>query len=246
MSLCGSRSALFPAAEKLTYDEFKSIRGEGARVSGQMMRILMKKHVGAVYGSNIVEKFKASKRWLAAFARRWSLSLRRKSNAKSFSAEERRPKLTRWHARLRRRLKRGMQRGSSTAAPSRNLRGGKFSALVSSQGPHRETSSAPPWKLDCGLCAAKNVAVNSALALRGLLVVVRPLQAAKAPGCSQETAILCVAITGMFAGGTAMFEAGILVFWPASLVLYAAPPSSRPLSPCPCSAAVPKGPAFSL
>ena len=32
---------------------------------------------------------------------------------------------------------------------------------------------------------------------------------------------MLVAITGIFAGGTAMFEAGILVFWQASVVLYA-------------------------
>ena len=73
-------------------------------------------------------------------------------------------KIKRWHARLRRRLKRrvGADPTLIAAVVGRNLRGGKVSSLVSAQGSHREMPDGELWPLDCGLCAAKNVARRDA------------------------------------------------------------------------------------
>ena len=51
--------------------------------------------------------FKASCQWLTTFTKIYSMSLRRRSNKKHLSVEERKPKCQRWHARFRRRLKNG-------------------------------------------------------------------------------------------------------------------------------------------
>ena len=59
------------------------------------------------------------------------------------------------------------------------MRGGKISALLSGQASHAEREGGAPWRLDCGLCAAKNVTVNSSLTLPGMLAVARPLQSKK-------------------------------------------------------------------
>ena len=67
----------------------------------------MKRLVREHYGDDAADTFKASKLWLIQFARRFGISLRRKSNAKAEPVEVRLPKIKRWHARLRRRLKRG-------------------------------------------------------------------------------------------------------------------------------------------
>ena len=67
----------------------------------------MKRLVREHYGDDAADGFKASKLWLRHFARRFGISLRRKSNAKAEPVEVRLPKIKRWHARLRRRLKRG-------------------------------------------------------------------------------------------------------------------------------------------
>ena len=59
---------------------------------------MMKVQVREMYGESALANFKASKRWLRSFAKRWGVSLRRKSKKKPVSAEERLPKLRRWHA----------------------------------------------------------------------------------------------------------------------------------------------------
>ena len=184
MQLNGGRSALFPLAEQGTFDEFKRYRENGCRVSGQMLRILMKSNVKLKYGNAAAGHFKSSKKWLNAFSKRYSMSLRRKKNAKNMSAEERLPKIKRWHARFRRRLIRRMttHRTTTTTSISTNLRGGSTTTLVSSQASHRETPDGPVWPLDCGLCAAKNVTSDKTLTLPGILEVARRLQAAREPG----------------------------------------------------------------
>lgn len=78
----------------------------GQRVSGMWLRIQMKRLVRKHCGDHAADGFKASKFWLRNFARRFGMSLRRKSNSKAEPIAVRLPKIKRWHARLRRRLKR--------------------------------------------------------------------------------------------------------------------------------------------
>lgn len=56
-------------------------------------------------------EFKSSDTWLRRFVRRNGLAVRQRSNHNSQSVHERVPGLRQWHARLRRRLKRGAQYG---------------------------------------------------------------------------------------------------------------------------------------
>ena len=49
---------------------------------------------------------------------------------------------------------------------------------ISEQASHKETEGSLCWRLDCGLCAAKNVTCNVSFTLPEMLAVARPLQAA--------------------------------------------------------------------
>ena len=106
----------FAAAEVELHAEYRvRRRGNGAdrkggeRVTGHWFKIRMKQLVRKHYGDDAAAGFKGSKRWLAGFTRCFGISLRSKSNSKSEPVEVRLPKIQRWHARLRRRLKRGTQ-----------------------------------------------------------------------------------------------------------------------------------------
>ena len=97
----------FAAAEEEVYSMYREKRRKGLRVTAHYLRVLMKKTVGKHYGDEAAATFKASGGWLSKFTRHYDMSLRRKTNKKHLSVEERLPKCKRWHARLRRRLKGG-------------------------------------------------------------------------------------------------------------------------------------------
>ena len=114
MSLHPGRTSPFAACELELHGKYRLKRrgdGEtqkgGQRVTGHWLRIQMKRLVRQHYGDHAADCFKASKRWLRNFARRFGISLRRKSNSKAEAIEVRLPKIRRWHARLRRRVRRG-------------------------------------------------------------------------------------------------------------------------------------------
>ena len=69
------------------------------------LAVRMKQLVRSQYGNEPADKFRASYGWLGRFASRYNLSLRRANNHKHQSVEVRLPKIKRWHARFRRRLK---------------------------------------------------------------------------------------------------------------------------------------------
>jgi len=98
-------------------------RGDGAekkggqRVTGLWLRIQMKRLVRKHCGDHAADCFKASRHWLQNFARRFGISWRRKSNTKAEPVEVRLPKIRRWHARLRRRLKRRGKQSGTTLHP---------------------------------------------------------------------------------------------------------------------------------
>jgi hypothetical protein len=97
----------FAAAEAEVHATFREKRAKGLPVTAHFLRITMKKKVKEHYGSEAAESFKASACWLANFTQYFGMSLRRKTNQKHLSVEERMPKCQRWHARFRRRLKGG-------------------------------------------------------------------------------------------------------------------------------------------
>ena len=103
----------FPLAEADTYTACKEHRTNGLRVTARFLRVAMRRSILEHYGEVAAASFRASHRWLQAFARRHRLSLRRKTNSKHMPIESRLAKCKRWHARFRRRLR----RESSTTAP---------------------------------------------------------------------------------------------------------------------------------
>jgi len=96
----------FPLAEADTYAVCKEHRTNGLRVTARFLRVAMRRSILEHYGEVAAASFRASHRWLQAFARRHRLSLRRKTNSKHVPIETRLAKCKRWHARFRRRLRR--------------------------------------------------------------------------------------------------------------------------------------------
>lgn len=103
----GRSQRKFAAAEAEVFASYKQRRSKGLRVSGQWLRIHMKRVVFRHYGSDSAADFKASKKWLGAFCRYYNISMRRRTNKKHVSIGERVHKCKRWHSRFRRRLKGG-------------------------------------------------------------------------------------------------------------------------------------------
>ena len=101
------RAPPFAAVEMELHKRYREKRKRGERVWGQWLRVSMKRLVRELGGDAAAASFKATKWWLRSFARRFGMSLRRKSNSRAESVLVRLPKIKRWHARLRRRLGRG-------------------------------------------------------------------------------------------------------------------------------------------
>lgn len=97
----------FAAAEAEVHALYKERREKGLRVKGHFLRIQMKRCVARIYGEETARLFKASRKWLFKFTKHYNMSLRVITNKKNQSVEERAAKCKRWHARFRRRLKRG-------------------------------------------------------------------------------------------------------------------------------------------
>lgn len=107
MTLQQGRGVPFAAAEAELYAMFKARRRAGQRVQERWLVINMRKLIRTHYGDEPAKQFKGSYGWVFRLARRHNISLRRANNHKHQSVEERLPKIKRWHARLRRRLKTG-------------------------------------------------------------------------------------------------------------------------------------------
>ena len=82
-------------------------RDRGLRVTARTLRVCMRRAIRKHHGAAAAAAFRASDRWLQAFARRHGMRLRRKTNAKHASVAARLARCKRWHARFRRRLRRG-------------------------------------------------------------------------------------------------------------------------------------------
>ena len=73
-------------------------------MTARFLRVCMRRAIRTHYDEAASAGFRASDRWLQAFARRHGMRLRRKTNAKHLSIEARLAQCKRWHARFRRRL----------------------------------------------------------------------------------------------------------------------------------------------
>ena len=119
----------------------------------------MRIHVKGIYNISGSD-FKCTKKWLCGFAGRRNISLRRRNNKKSKTALERMPKVKRWFARLRRRLRHGPHGAKAVkllAAPrldqdlfAKAHRGNDGRLLVSRQGTEG-------GQADCLVCAINNL-----------------------------------------------------------------------------------------
>ena len=183
LCLGGGRNSKFPLAEERTYAWLKEKRALGLRIGPRAVTARMKKEVQDIYGPAAALLFKASKKWRRNWCRRFSVSLKRKSNKKSLSALQRLPKIVRYLARLRRRLQHGPAGKAAMTA---------LSALIA-QEPHpmevdirshlRKTtgtvlaaqgSSGLP--LDCGWCALVNVTSNAAITAAAAVSIAKGLE----------------------------------------------------------------------
>lgn len=88
----------YPAMEKGIYDRFCERRKKGRKVSALWLVTTALEITNKEY-PNI--KFKASRGWRRRFRHRHDISLRKKTNSKSESLEQRLPKMKAWHQRLR-------------------------------------------------------------------------------------------------------------------------------------------------
>ena len=91
--LGGGRSPQFPVSEAKVFEQFKEYRAKGLRVGPHLLTAMMMKSVKDDYGSSAAEHFKGGTPWRQRFLNRWGISLKRRSNKKSISAEERLPKV---------------------------------------------------------------------------------------------------------------------------------------------------------
>ncbi|CAM9910425.1 unnamed protein product [Pylaiella littoralis] len=92
----------FPEAEKALYKMYRERRKKKVRVSTRWLTVTFKKLLAEKYPDDPRAKtFRASHRFAQKWAKRHSLSMRRKSNSKNKSLEERLPKIKVWHKRYR-------------------------------------------------------------------------------------------------------------------------------------------------
>lgn len=99
------RQSRFVAAEHELVSQFKEQRRKGIRVNERWLCVTIRKLIREHYGGEAADLFKASYGWVWRFAHRNGLSLRRANNHKHAPVSVRVPRIQRWHARLRRRLK---------------------------------------------------------------------------------------------------------------------------------------------
>ena len=68
---------------------YRRRRERGLRVTARCLRVCMRRAIRKHHGAEAAAAFRASDRWLQAFARRHGMCLRRKTNAKHASVAAR-------------------------------------------------------------------------------------------------------------------------------------------------------------
>ena len=94
---CRPSVAKYLTIEQALVQKFKDQRKEGRRVSARWF----KKTARKIATEQNVEGFTGSKGWFCLFLRRYNLVLRKKTNSKRASVEEKRPIIANFHAKLR-------------------------------------------------------------------------------------------------------------------------------------------------
>ena len=99
----------FQEAEEAIYQEFTASRKVGKRVGPRWLKQCATRHVRKVYVGTDLEgpakSFSAQRGWFRRFCKRWNIVLRRKTNVKQKPISERLPKIARYFALFRQRLK---------------------------------------------------------------------------------------------------------------------------------------------
>eukprot|EP00794_Sanderia_malayensis_P013638 gene13638-15064_t len=95
----------YSLAESRIVSDIKQQRTKGFKVSGRWIKIKMKQAIREFYGNEMAEHFKASKNWLYRFTQRNELSLRRKTNSKKLSGNDKLPIIQNFHRQLRQDIK---------------------------------------------------------------------------------------------------------------------------------------------
>ena len=96
------RKPMFPDIELKLFHAIQKRRCEGTRTTTAWLRGMMLAEVRKVHSST---PFKASKKWIRSFLRRYGLSVRRKTNGNHLSIQQRLPNIQQWHRNLRARLR---------------------------------------------------------------------------------------------------------------------------------------------
>jgi len=100
----GGRKPFFASIEQKIFQQIQQRRCQGTRTTTAWLRAKMLHEVRQV---DVNCDFKASKKWLWKFLRRHRLCVRRKTNGKNLSIQERLPQIQQWHRNLRSRLRKG-------------------------------------------------------------------------------------------------------------------------------------------
>lgn len=115
----------FHKAEAEIHKEFLAAREQGKRVGPHWLRQCARRHVQKMYTGTPLEglakQFTAKAKWMRRFRARFKIVLRRKTNVKRIPTAMRIPKIKRWFALFRRRL-----RNEGKGEPGFDPKWGKF------------------------------------------------------------------------------------------------------------------------
>ena len=97
---------MFAIQEQVVYDQFCKLRKVGRQIGPRFLRQVMQREVRKVANDpacppskqQAAKAFMGGSRWLFRFAKRWAITLRRKTNVKKVPIEERAKKIKRWMA----------------------------------------------------------------------------------------------------------------------------------------------------
>ena len=98
------RKPFFATIERKIFNQIQQRRCQGTRTTTTWLRAIMLHEVRQVDANS---NFKASNKWVWSFLRRHRLCVRRKTNGKNLSIQQRLPLIQQWHRDLRSRLRKG-------------------------------------------------------------------------------------------------------------------------------------------
>ena len=103
------KKGMFAVEEEIVFNKFQELRKQGRQIGPKYLRSLMRREVNKIaqddslpYQRRMMAKtFRGGTSWLFRFAKRWKVTLRRKTNVKKVPIQERAKKIKRWMALFR-------------------------------------------------------------------------------------------------------------------------------------------------